>query len=58
MNTYTRKQINIKAHLHGEQFVTVSDATQAMQALVDIALECGADEVALLEQLGAKPETH
>jgi hypothetical protein len=48
VNKYTRKQINIKAHLHDKSFVTVEDAASALTNMVEMAIECGADASKLL----------
>ena len=51
MNKYTRKQINIKAELHGKQFVTIEDAVNALVELGKAAIEAGADEKKMMEVL-------
>lgn len=51
MNRYTRKQINVKAQLHGKDFVTYEDATKAMMMLAEVAIKAGADKTKLMEFL-------
>lgn len=51
MNRYTRKQINVKAQLHGKEFVTWEDANTAMMMLAQVAVKAGADEKKLMEFL-------
>lgn len=56
MISYTRKQINVKAHLHGKQFVTQEDAEKAMVMLADAAVKSGADESKMMEFLRGSDE--
>lgn len=56
MISYTRKQINVKAHLHGKQFVTQEDAEKAMVMLADAAVKAGADESKMMEFLRGNNE--
>ena len=56
MISYTRKQINVKAHLHGKQFVTQEDAEKAMIMLAEAAVKAGADESKMMEFLGGSDE--
>ncbi len=56
MKKYTRKQINIKADLHGKQFVTVEDAVNALVELGKAAVETGANEQKMMELLNGKED--
>jgi len=49
MLKYTRKQINLKAHLHGKSFVLYKEVEEVMTMLVKAAIEAGADEDKLME---------
>ena len=54
MLKYTRKDINVKAQLHGKQFVTVDDVHEVLMTLADLAVKAGADEVKLMEFFSEK----
>lgn len=49
MIKYTRKQINLKAELHGKSFVLYKDVEAVMMKLAEEAVKAGADEDKLME---------
>ena len=56
MKKYTRKDINVKAQLHGKQFVTVEDAVAALMQLAEAAIKAGADENKMKEVMADDQE--
>jgi len=51
MNKYTRKQINKNAALHKQEFITVDDALEMLNTLLEAAIKAGANEKGMGEFL-------
>lgn len=51
---YTRRNINQRASLHDLEFVAYNDVERLLTNVLNTAVECGADEVKLMEALSEK----